>query len=239
MNIAFAHSKGGVTKSALASNLSVWLHMKGHNVAAIDLDAGEHGNKSLTTSVGQAEPDIPVYQPGCPQALRELMPRLAEKFHFTVADAPGGFQSTAQTNIELLKHSDFVLIPVKPEFDAIEPLTVVERIIDSARIENPLLEARVIVNCLDGRTRIGKAPEGPNGIVTLIRSICPNLTVMQQKIRVDATAFQTARINGSVVVQGGRSPAQEDLNALFAELLSDMIVAINRHSNQLSRAANE
>lgn len=209
--------------------------MKGHNVAAIDLDAGEHGNKSLTTSVGQAAPKIPIYQPDGPVALRELLPQLAEEFHFTVADAPGGFQSTAQTNIELLKHSDFVLIPVKPEFDAIEPLSIVEDIIAEARLENPLLEARVIVNCLDGRTRIGKDPEG---IVGLIHSICPELRVMKQKIRIDSSAFQTARINGSVVVQGNRSPAQEDLNSLFAELLSDMIVSINRHSQQLSKSAN-
>ncbi len=235
MNIAFAHSKGGVTKSALASNLSVWLHQKGHNVAAIDLDAGEYGNNSLTTSVGQADPAIPVYQPEEPEALRELLPQLAEQFHFTVADAPGGFKSTAETNIELLKHSDFVLIPVKPEFDAIEPLTVVETVINQARIENPLLEARVIVNCLDGRTRTGRDPQS---VVDLIHSICPNLQVMNQMIRIDSSAFQTARINGSVVVQGSRSPAQEDLNSLFAELLSDMIVSINQHSQQIAKAAN-
>jgi len=235
MNIAFVHSKGGVTKSAIASNLSVWLHLKGHNVAAIDLDAGEHGNKTLTTSVGQAQSEIPIFQPESPAELRELMPQLAEQFHFTVADAPGGFQSTAQTNIELLKHSDFALIPVKPEFDAIEPLVVVEKIVAEARLENPLLEARVIVNCLDGRTRIGRDPQS---IVDMIHSICPGLRVMQQKVRIDSSAFQSARINGSVVVQGGRSPAQEDLNGLFAELMSDMIVTISQHSGQLASTAN-
>ena len=235
MNVGVAHTKGGTTKSAIASNLSVWLSMKGHEVAAVDLDGGEHGNKSLTTSVRQAEPSIPVYQPETPAELRQLLPRLAEEFHFTVADAPGGFQRTADTNIELLKHCDYVLIPVKPEFDSIEPLTVVEQIINTARLDNPLLEARVIVNCLDGRTRIGKDPEG---IVKLIHSVCPNLAVMQQKVRVDASAFQTARINGTVVVQGSRSPAREDLNGLFTELLSDMIVSINRHSHQFSKTAN-
>ncbi|QEG36251.1 ParA family protein [Bythopirellula goksoeyrii] len=233
MNITFAHSKGGVTKSALASNLSVWLHRKGHQVAAIDLDAGEYGNKSLTTSVGQAAPEIPIYQPASPEELRDLLPQLAEQFHFTVADAPGGFQSTAKTNIELLKHSDFVLIPVKPEFDAIEPLSVVEQIIAEARIQNPLLEARVIINCLDGRTRTGRDPQS---VVDLVHIISPNLRVMNQKVRIDSSAFQTARINGSVVIQGGRSPAQEDLNALFAELLSDMIVTISQHSQQMAAA---
>jgi len=235
MNIAFVHSKGGVTKSAIAGNLCVWLHMKGHKVAAIDLDAGEHGNKTLTTSVGQAAPEVTIFQPEGPAELRELMPQLAEQFHFTVADAPGGFQSTAQTNIELLKHSDYVLIPVKPEFDAIEPLVVVEKIVAEALLENPLLEARVIVNCLDGRTRIGRDPQS---IVDMIHSICPDLRVMQQKIRIDSSAFQSARINGTVVVQGNRSPAQEDLNGLFAELMSDMIVAINQHSGQLASTAN-
>lgn len=233
MNIAFVHSKGGVTKSAIASNLIVWLHLKGHKVAAIDLDGGEHGNKTLSTSVGQAEPKIPIYQPTGPAELRELMPKLADQYHFTVADAPGGFQSTAQTNIELLKQSDFVLIPVKPEFDAIEPLVVVEKIVAEARQENPLLEARVIVNCLDGRTRIGRDPQS---IVDLIHSVSPDLRVMNQKIRIDTSAFQTARINGSVVVQGGRSPAQEDLNSLFAELMSDMIVTISQYSGAQTAA---
>ncbi|QEG36066.1 ParA family protein [Bythopirellula goksoeyrii] len=234
MNITFAHTKGGVTKSALASNLCVWLHQKGHNVAAIDLDAGEYGNKSLTTSVGQAAPEIPIYQPADAAELRDLLPQLAEQFQFTVADAPGGFQSTTQTNVELLKHSDFVLIPVKPEFDAIEPLSVVEQIIEVARLENPLLQARVIINCLDGRTRTGRDPQS---IVDMIHAITPNLKIMNQKVRIDSSAFQTARINGSVVVQGGRSPAQEDLNSLFAELLSDMIAAISRLSQKLATTA--
>ena len=128
-----------------------------------------------------------------------------------------------------------MLIPVKPEFDAIEPLTVVERIICEARFENPLLEARVIVNCLDGRTRIGRDPAS---VVALVHSVCPKLKVMQQKVRIDSSAFQTARINGSVVVQGTRSPAFEDLNTLFAELMSDMIVSINRHSQKLAATSN-
>ncbi|TWU21363.1 ParA family protein [Bythopirellula polymerisocia] len=235
MNITFAHSKGGVTKSALASNLCVWLHRKGHEVAAIDLDAGAYGNKSLTTSVGQAVPEIPIYQPADSKELRVLLPKLAEQFQFTVADAPGGFQSTAQTNIELLKHSDFVLIPVKPEFDAIEPLSVVQQIIEEARLENPLLEARVIINCLDGRTKTGRDPQS---IVELIHAICPKLQLMNQKVRIDSSAFQTARINGSVVVEGGRSHAHEDLNALFAELLTDMVVTIGGHSQRLEQAGN-
>ena len=180
-------------------------------------------------------PEIPIYQPADSEELRVLLPKLAEQFQFTVADAPGGFQSTAQTNIELLKHSDFVLIPVKPEFDAIEPLSVVQQIIEEARLENPLLEARVIINCLDGRTKTGRDPQS---IVELIHAICPKLQVMNQKVRIDSSAFQTARINGSVVVEGGRSHAHEDLNALFAELLSDMVVTIGGHSQRLELAGN-
>ena len=223
------HSKGGVTKSAVGANLCIWLRQKGHDVAAIDLDAGPYGNKSLSTSVGQADPTLPVFQAESAARLRELLPELTECFDFTVADAPGGFQTTAGTNLELLKHSDFALIPIKPDFDDIEPLTVVEAVIAEARHENPLLEARVIINCLDLRTRsarqLGKTIE-------VINTVAPTLRVMNQTIRVDRNAFQSARLNGTVVVQGPRSPAKEDLQSLFAELLSDMVVSINRHEQR-------
>lgn len=231
MNIALAHTKGGVTKSSIATNLTVWLHEKGHRVAAIDLDAGQYGNKSLTTIVRQAEPAIPIFQPETPAKLRELLPGLAEEFHFTVADAPGGFQTTAETNLELLKHTDFVLIPIKPDFDDIEPLSVVAEVIAEARRVNPLLEGRVILNCLDGRTRTAR---DLSATLQSIADIAPSLRVMTQTIRVDRTAFQTARLNGTVVVRGARSGARDDLNALFAELLSDMVVSINEHGKRIS-----
>ena len=229
MNITFAHTKGGVTKSALASNLAVWLCQRGHAIAAVDLDAGQYGNKTFTTVVRQAEPKIPIYQPTTPRELRQLLPQLAKEVHFTVADAPGGFQTTAKANLELLRHTDFVLIPVKPDFDDIEPLSVVEEVVLEARKENPLLEARVVINCLDGRT---KTARHLGTTIESIHSIAPTLSVMTQTIRIDRNAFQTARLNGTVVVQGGRSGAREDLHLLFAELLSDMIVSINRHSKQ-------
>lgn len=198
-------------------------------MAAIDLDAGKYGNKSLTTIVRQAAPDVPVYQPETPHALRQLMPELAEKFHFSVADAPGGFQTTSETNLELLRHTDFVLVPVKPDFDDIEPLSVVAEVIQEAKAQNPLLEGRVIINCLDGRTRSARDIQST---VCSIGEIAPALKVMSQTIRIDRNAFQTARLNGTVVVQGGRSNARDDLHALFAELLTDMVVTIKRHSER-------
>ena len=229
MNISLAHTKGGVTKSSIATNLTVWLHEKGHRVAAIDLDAGKYGNKSLTTIVRQAAPEVPVYQPQTPLALRKLMPELAREFDFTVADAPGGFQTTAATNLELLRHTDFVLVPVKPDFDDIEPLSVVAEVIAEAKQENPLLEGRVLINCLDGRTRSAR---DIRSTVETIGAIAPSLRVLSQTVRIDRNAFQTARLNGTVVVQGGRSNARDDLHALFAELLTDMVVTINGHSQR-------
>lgn len=236
MNITLAHTKGGVTKSSIATNLTVWLHGKGHKVAAVDLDAGKYGNKSLTTVIRQAVPEIPVFQPETPEALKELLPKLAEEFHFTVADAPGGFQTTAETNLELLRHTDFVLVPVKPDFDDIEPLSVVAEVIAEAKRENPLLEGRVIINCLDGRTRTAR---DLGSLLESIKAIAPSLKVMAQTIRVDRNAFQSARLNGMAVVQAVRSGAKDDLNSLFAELLSDMIVTINQHGKLASNQGGE
>ena len=233
MNISLVHSKGGVTKSSIAANLCVWLAGKGHDVVAVDLDCGQYGNKSLSTAVGQAAPDVPVHSADSREGLSKLLLHLSEQFHFTVADAPGGFQTTAETNLELLKHTDFALVPVKPNFDDIEPHAVVNQVVEEARISNPLLEARVIINCIDLRTKAGK---DIRGTVEAIRSVAPTLQVMKQTIRIDRAAFETARLNGTVVVQGTRSPANDDLNSLFAELLSDMVVSINRHDQRLVAA---
>ena len=148
-----------------------------------------------------------------------------------MADAPGGFQHTAETNLELLKHTDFALVPVTPEFGDIVPLAVVEKVILEAREANPLLEARVIVNRVDARTRSGRDLEGT---IENIKAIAPRLRVMRHSIRVDIGAFETAAQNGTVVVQGSRSNGREDLNALFAELLSDMIVSMNQQDHRIA-----
>ncbi|MDC0935220.1 ParA family protein [Pirellulales bacterium] len=229
MNISTVQSKGGVNKSAIAANLSVWLHQKGHLVACVDLDGGEFANQSLTTAVGQAAPEIPIFRADTAADVAALFPSLAQDFHFIIADAPGGFQHTAETNLELLRHTDFALIPVTPQFGNISPLPVVERVIGDARRDNPLLEARVVVSSVDGRTRAGKDIAGT---LKTIEALTPNIPVMRQTVRVDVGAFETAAQNGTVVVSGPRSNARDDYDSLFGELLSDMLVSIHRQDQR-------
>ena len=88
MNIATVQSKGGVTKSTIASNLSVWLHQKGHVVACVDLDGGEAANRTFSTTIAQSEPTLPLFKADTAADVRQLLPELAEQFHFIVADAP-------------------------------------------------------------------------------------------------------------------------------------------------------
>lgn len=226
MIISFAQSKGGTTKSTLAANFATWLQLKGHEVASLDLDAGEFGNQSLAAML--ADHTANVCQPESPAHLRQLLCELTEQYPFIVADAPGGFQHTRDMNIELLRHTDFALIPVKPELGDIEPLLVVEQIVDEAKKTNPFLEARGVVNCVDARTIEGRdLPTTLNNI----KAVAPNLPVMKQTIGVNR-AFEKARRNGTIVVAGPRSAASNDLEALFAELLSDMIVSINNQETR-------
>lgn len=229
MNITLAHTKGGVTKSSIATNLAVWLFDQGHSVAAIDLDAGRFGNQTLTTVLSQAEPQIPVHQPEGPDALSRLLADLGESFDFVVADAPGGFQQTAETNLRLLRHTDYVLVPVKPDFDDIEPLSVVAEVVAESRRNNPLLQARVLLNCLDGRTLAAKDLAGT---WATIQAVAPTLGVLKQAVRINRHAFQSARLTGSVVVRLPRSAACHDLHDLFTELLGAVIATTEQRSLQ-------
>ena len=226
MNIAVGSPKGGVKKSTIATNLAVWLYNQGHQIAAMDLDAGRWGNKSLTTILGQAEPAISIYQPNTSGTLKKLLRRLAAEVDFSVIDCPGGYSQSAETNLEVLRHSELLLVPVTPSFDDFEPLTVVEEIFLDAKRKNPLLEGRVIINFVDRRTRIGK---DITGLKQAIGDLAPSLKVMNQTIRVDTGAFQTARLDGTVVVSGSKSGAKSELEALFTELLSDMVVTMSKH----------
>jgi hypothetical protein len=139
-------------------------------------------------------------------------------------------------NVELLKHTDFALVPVKPDFGDIEPLFVVQEIIDEALRENPYLEARVVINCIDRRTREGKNLQST---VSDIQSVVPNLRIMKQAVRVCRPAFEAARRNGTVVVNGARTNVKADLEALFSEMLSDMVVTINRKQSTPSNLETE
>ena len=88
------------------------------------------------------------------------------------------------------------------------------------------------MDCLDRRTRIAKQLDG---LIDTIRTITPTAKVLTQTVRVDLNAFETAHLNGDVVVQGPRSPARDDLNALFSEVLADMVVSINRQEQRFSQ----
>ena len=65
------------------------------------------------------------------------------------------------------------------------------------------------------------------------------MRVMRQTVRVDLTAFERAAKSLTVVVKGPRSAAREDLNALFTELLSDMIVSINLQDQRIRTQITE
>lgn len=240
MRIAIGSSKGGVSKTTNASNLAVHLHNQGHKVAAIDLDGGEFGNKSLTTILGQAEPEIMLFQPTSKGKLKKLLARLGAEYDFTVIDCPGGYSHTAEINLEVLRHSEYLLVPVTPNFDDFEPLSVVERVFQAAKAKNPLLEGRIIINQVDRRKRITRQDKGLKELRSQLKDLAPSLKVMQQTVRIDAGAMESARWDGTVVVNGGKSAAKSDLESLYAELLSDIVVTMNRlkKSRMRRRAAN-
>lgn len=173
---------------------------------------------------------MPIFRADTASDVAELLPDLSAEFHFIIADAPGGFQRTAETNLELLRHTDFALIPITPKVGNISPLPVVEKKVQQARQTNPLLEARIIINCVDGRTTAGK---NIGATIADIQNLVPDLRVMRQTIRVDESAFERAAKALSVVVKGPRSNGREDLDAIFAELLSDMIVSINLQDQRM------
>lgn len=115
--ITICNTKGGTTKSLIASLMTLNLHERGIKVALLDTD---HEQGTSSKWVQRAAPNIPVETAGKPQDVRAKLFKLKEQADVVIVDTPGSASSASFTATLL---ADIAIIPLQPseaDVDALE-----------------------------------------------------------------------------------------------------------------------
>jgi chromosome partitioning protein len=210
MLITLTNTKGGVGKSTLAANLAIWLFDLGYRVALLDTDP--QGTSSEW--VQNAEKGISVRSATEMESIQKAVGELTNSHDFVIADAPGEEGEAANTVILL---SDFAILPLQPTKPDVRALKGALKTIRLAHAvtQGRRPEAVLVLNCVRKRNRktaILKEQLKSHG-----------LRVADADVRrLDALADSC---DGAVTRDKSEraKEAASDLNALFAELLSDTL----------------
>ena len=210
MLIAFTNTKGGVGKSTLAVHLAVWLFDRGYKTAVLDCDK----QRSSTTWVAEAEPRVTVRTADTPEATLFEVRELLRSHDCVVGDGPAGLDDLSRT---LLVLADLAVLPISPSVLDIRSVSQATTILRYAQeLNGGKPEGRLVLNKMRSRGRISRE----------IREAAPSLgvSVASHFVR-SLEAFVDAAQQGTVVTRMKSAPqnAKDDIEGLFAELLSDML----------------
>ncbi len=211
MMYLFANEKGGVGKSTLATALAVYLHDLGRNVAVLDSDKQMH----TARAVAEAEPKIAIGALFDANQIPRTIQQLATQHDDIVADAPAKLEDEARA---LMVMADVVIFPMEPTIKCVRSTQSSVEVLEFARnlTGGKPREAWLVLNKAKKRTKI----------FTDIRdNVAPKLglTLASTTIR-QLQAFPEADQQGTVVTRmdpadPSVASAQQDLNALFAEIV--------------------
>jgi chromosome partitioning protein len=208
-----------VGKSTLATHLAVWLFDQGFRTALLDTDK----QRSSSQWIAEVEPQIPVRVADTPDECLAIAQELIARHDFVIGDAPGGLEDLSRT---LLILADLAIFPISPSILDVRSVAGATQVLRYAQgINGGKPEGRLVLNKMKTRDTISH--ELKAGAPQL------GLQVAQHVIR-DLQAYRDAAQQGTVVGRFGRKGAQAaaDLDALFTELLGDIIATKQQTGRQ-------
>lgn len=225
LHICLTNTKGGVSKSTLASQLAIWLFDEGYRVGLLDVD-------SQGTSSGwirQAEPTIIVRTAETLDEVEAARTELVGAIDVLVLDTPGNNRSDMAQAATIL--SDVAIIPLQPSKA------------DLREIKNALTYVK-LGQAVSG----GKKPRA-----AIVITMTSKGDLQTRRLRADLAAFgmpvATAEIRRLNALRDGfgtavtRSLAKDaklaagDLVALFNELLAEVLSGVSK-GRLIKEAAN-
>jgi chromosome partitioning protein len=216
LHVCLTNTKGGVSKSTLASQLAIWVHDQGYRVGLLDVDP--QGTSSNWIQL--AEPTIPVRTAESLDEIEQAREELGSLVDVLVLDTPGNSRSDMAQAATLL--SDIAIIPLQPS----------------------KADLREIKNALT-YVKLGQAISGgAKPLATIVITMTAKGDLQTRQLRRDLAAFElpvaAAEIRRLNVLRDGfgtgvtRSTARdarmaaEDLESLFVEILSTPLRQVPR-----------
>jgi chromosome partitioning protein len=226
LHICLSNTKGGVSKSTLASQLAIWLYDDGFRVGLLDVDP----QRTSSNWVERAEPAILVRRAETLDELNRVRSELLGQVDVLVLDTPGNSRSDLAQAATIV--SDIAILPLQPSKA------------DLLEIKNALGYVK-LGQSLSG----GKKPRS-----TIVISLTATGDLQTRRLRADLEAFglpvahaEVRRLNalrdgfGLAITRSRAKDARlaaADLNALFHEVVAGELSGIPR-TRLLNRVAND
>lgn len=225
LHICLTNTKGGVAKSTLASQLSIWLHDRRIRVALLDVDP----QGTSAGWVAKAEPGIAVRRAGALNEIQQIRADLMPSTDVVVIDTPGNDHADLAQAATIF--SDVVLIPLQPST------------VDLRELKHALTYVK-----LGQELSAGQKPQA-----TIIVTLTSKGDLQTRQLRSDLAAFQmpvarseVRRLNalrdgfGQAVIRNmapDAKLARLDLTAVFEEVVAPHLTRITAAPR--AEAANE
>lgn len=148
--ITVANQKGGSGKTTISMNLAGALARRGYKTLVVDADK----QNSAVLWSGNSETGFPatVVNLAENKNIHNEVGRLAKDYHFIIVDCPPAADSLV--SVRVMPVSDLVLIPLVPAPIDMWATTALKIAIDQAQALNPNLQARIVMNRCQVRTRL-------------------------------------------------------------------------------------
>ena len=149
MIIAVVSAKGGTGKSTIALNLAVTLSTINQRVLVIDADL--QGSIAQWAEIKkQEEPTILVIPS---PVIDKKIKKAAKKYDVIIIDSPPTFKKSMKS---VIRSADRLIIPVTPGLADYWSTQKLIEIYLEEKEKRPKLDARLLINRIDRRTRLGR-----------------------------------------------------------------------------------
>lgn len=148
--ITVANQKGGSGKTTISMNLAAALARRAYKVLVVDAD--KQNSAVLWSSNADGAFPAVVVNLAENKNIHNEVARLAQDFHFIIIDCPPAADSPV--SVRVMPVSDLVLVPLVPAPIDMWATTALKIALDQAQTLNPALQARIVMNRCQMRTRL-------------------------------------------------------------------------------------
>lgn len=205
--IALVGNKGGAGKTTLAVNLATLLAANGSTVV---FDADPQGSVLQWQAIAGRDVDPSVVDGA--NNLSETFANTAARFDNAVIDCPPSVHAPqTHTALEL---ADIALIPVQPSPLDLWATVHIENAIERARTVNSALDAMLVINQLEPRTRLSR----------LMRQALAELEIPAAQTAICRRAvYRASVLEGKTVLDMGRNgaAAAAEIRSLISEVVTN------------------
>lgn len=214
MKLLVGGTKGGTGKSTLAVNLAAWRAQQGRDVLLVDTDTRQ-GSTKLWWNLrvkNNTEPSITLISLDGDE-LQQSIRMQAGRYDDVVIDA-GGYDSVELRSAMMI--ADMMLTPARPGIFDFQALAILDRLVADARILNPSIESRLLLNMMPSHPRATDAE-------TMLESVSAlNLIRPLEPMIKSRRAFYDAAAKGCAVMEISPSDpkAVAEINEVATEVFN-------------------